>query len=75
MELRVHGSDDARQAVLTARLDNLGKGASGAALQNLALMLGWNRRRPCDIAGPQDVLGLIAVVAPPVPGWDERMRE
>ncbi|KAB8123496.1 N-acetyl-gamma-glutamyl-phosphate reductase [Komagataeibacter medellinensis] len=40
MELRVHGSDDARQAVLTARLDNLGKGASGAALQNLALMLG-----------------------------------
>ncbi|MEC8744259.1 MAG: N-acetyl-gamma-glutamyl-phosphate reductase, partial [Pseudomonadota bacterium] len=26
--------------VLTARLDNLGKGASGAAVQNLNLMLG-----------------------------------
>ena len=39
MELRVHGSDDLRQAVLTARLDNLGKGASGAAVQNLKLML------------------------------------
>ncbi|GAN87361.1 N-acetyl-gamma-glutamyl-phosphate reductase [Komagataeibacter intermedius] len=40
MELRVHGNDALRQAVLTARLDNLGKGASGAALQNVALMLG-----------------------------------
>ena len=29
-----------RQAVLIARLDNLGKGASGAAVQNLQLMLG-----------------------------------
>ena len=29
-----------RQAVLVARLDNLGKGASGAAVQNLRLMLG-----------------------------------
>ncbi len=28
------------QAVLIARLDNLGKGASGAAVQNIALMLG-----------------------------------
>jgi N-acetyl-gamma-glutamyl-phosphate reductase len=27
-------------AVLVARLDNLGKGASGAAVQNLELMLG-----------------------------------
>ncbi|MCX2561265.1 N-acetyl-gamma-glutamyl-phosphate reductase [Acetobacter farinalis] len=40
MELRVHGNPHTRQAVLTARLDNLGKGASGAALQNIALMLG-----------------------------------
>ncbi|GBQ62808.1 N-acetyl-gamma-glutamyl-phosphate reductase [Ameyamaea chiangmaiensis NBRC 103196] len=40
MELRVHGNDEHRQAVLTARLDNLGKGASGAALQNIRLMLG-----------------------------------
>ena len=29
-----------RQAVLVARLDNLGKGASGAAVQNIRLMLG-----------------------------------
>jgi N-acetyl-gamma-glutamyl-phosphate reductase len=40
MELRVFGNDDYRQAVLIARLDNLGKGASGAAVQNLKLMLG-----------------------------------
>ena len=40
MELRVFGSDTHGQAVLVARLDNLGKGASGAAVQNLCLMLG-----------------------------------
>ncbi len=40
MELRVYGSEEYRQAVLIARLDNLGKGASGAAVQNLKLMLG-----------------------------------
>ena len=40
LELRVFSNDDARQAVVVARLDNLGKGASGAAVQNLALMLG-----------------------------------
>ena len=40
MELRVFGNDAFHQAVLIARLDNLGKGASGAAVQNLKLMLG-----------------------------------
>lgn len=40
MVLRVHGNEKQRQAVLTASLDNLGKGASGAAVQNIALMLG-----------------------------------
>ena len=40
MELRVFGNDAYRHAVLVARLDNLGKGASGAAVQNLMLMLG-----------------------------------
>ena len=40
MELRVFGSETRRQAVLVARLDNLGKGASGAAVQNLKLMFG-----------------------------------
>jgi N-acetyl-gamma-glutamyl-phosphate reductase len=40
MELLVYANDTYRQAVLVARLDNLGKGASGAAVQNLRLMLG-----------------------------------
>jgi N-acetyl-gamma-glutamyl-phosphate reductase len=40
MELRVFGNENYRQAVLVARLDNLGKGASGAAVQNLKLMIG-----------------------------------
>ncbi|WP_424895177.1 N-acetyl-gamma-glutamyl-phosphate reductase [Tepidimonas sp. HKU79] len=40
LELRVFGNEDHRHAVLVARLDNLGKGASGAAVQNLRLMLG-----------------------------------
>ncbi|MBC7599245.1 MAG: N-acetyl-gamma-glutamyl-phosphate reductase [Polaromonas sp.] len=40
MELRVFGNEEFRHAVLIARLDNLGKGASGAAVQNLKLMLG-----------------------------------
>jgi len=40
MELRVHHNAAHRQAVLVARLDNLGKGASGAAVQNIGLMLG-----------------------------------
>ncbi len=40
MELRVYANEAYRHAVLVARLDNLGKGASGAAVQNLKLMLG-----------------------------------
>jgi N-acetyl-gamma-glutamyl-phosphate reductase len=40
MELRVYANMDYAHAVLVARLDNLGKGASGAAVQNLKLMLG-----------------------------------
>ena len=40
LELYVFGSDKHHQAVLVARLDNLGKGASGAAVQNMRLMLG-----------------------------------
>jgi N-acetyl-gamma-glutamyl-phosphate reductase len=41
LELYVFGSDKHRQAVLVARLDNLGKGASGAAIQNMRMMLGF----------------------------------
>jgi N-acetyl-gamma-glutamyl-phosphate reductase len=40
MELFVFANQTRGQAVLVARLDNLGKGASGAAVQNLLLMLG-----------------------------------
>ena len=40
LEIRVFGNETHRHAVLMARLDNLGKGASGAAVQNLRLMLG-----------------------------------
>jgi N-acetyl-gamma-glutamyl-phosphate reductase len=40
LELRVHANSAHRQAILTARYDNLGKGASGAAVQNIGLMLG-----------------------------------
>jgi N-acetyl-gamma-glutamyl-phosphate reductase len=40
MELSVYANERYRQAILVAKLDNLGKGASGAAVQNLELMLG-----------------------------------
>jgi N-acetyl-gamma-glutamyl-phosphate reductase len=39
LELHVCVNEARRHAVLVARLDNLGKGASGAAVQNLRLML------------------------------------
>jgi N-acetyl-gamma-glutamyl-phosphate reductase len=40
LELFVFGNDETRQARLVAVLNNLGKGAAGAAVQNLNLMLG-----------------------------------
>jgi N-acetyl-gamma-glutamyl-phosphate reductase len=40
MKLHVFANDDRAQALLVAVYDNLGKGASGAAVQNLDLMLG-----------------------------------
>ena len=41
-DLRIHvfGTADGQQARLVALLDNLGKGASGQAVQNLNIMLG-----------------------------------
>ena len=38
MEVSVHGNDE--RMLLVARFDNLGKGASGAAIQNMNLALG-----------------------------------
>ncbi|MGE0418517.1 MAG: N-acetyl-gamma-glutamyl-phosphate reductase, partial [Acetobacteraceae bacterium] len=49
LELYVHANEKHRQAVLVARLDNLGKGASGAAVQNIGLMLGLHHG-----VGPRD---------------------
>jgi N-acetyl-gamma-glutamyl-phosphate reductase len=40
LELSVFASDEQEQVWLCARLDNLGKGASGAAVQNMNLALG-----------------------------------
>ncbi len=40
LELFVFENPEREQALLVARFDNLGKGASGAAVQNLDLMLG-----------------------------------
>lgn len=40
IEIHVLPNETRRQAVLVAKFDNLGKGASGAAVQNLMLMLG-----------------------------------
>ena len=44
LDLYVWANEPRRQAVLVARLDNLGKGASGAAVQNLRLMLDLDSR-------------------------------
>jgi len=40
LQIFVFPNDDAKQVLLMARLDNLGKGASGAAVQNLNIALG-----------------------------------
>jgi N-acetyl-gamma-glutamyl-phosphate reductase len=42
MQIHVYANEARRQAVIVAKLDNLGKGASGAAVQNLALMTGFS---------------------------------
>lgn len=49
MELFVFSHAQQRQSILVARLDNLGKGASGAAVQNLNLMLGLPEETCVDL--------------------------
>jgi N-acetyl-gamma-glutamyl-phosphate reductase len=44
LALHIWANEPRRHAVLVARLDNLGKGASGAAVQNLRLMLDLDPR-------------------------------
>ncbi|HQT72707.1 MAG TPA: N-acetyl-gamma-glutamyl-phosphate reductase [Acidiphilium sp.] len=48
MELFVFENEAESQAVLVARLDNLGKGAAGAAVQNIGLMLGLEARQAAE---------------------------
>jgi N-acetyl-gamma-glutamyl-phosphate reductase len=50
MALHVFGNDASGHAVLVAQLDNLGKGASGAAVQNIRLMLGLGEEPAADRA-------------------------
>ena len=42
LTLRVFGNAERGQARLIATLDNLGKGAAGAAVQNLNVMAGFD---------------------------------
>ncbi|UYN98672.1 MAG: N-acetyl-gamma-glutamyl-phosphate reductase [Devosia sp.] len=48
LTLHVFANDAANQAVICAVYDNLGKGASGAAVQNLNIMLGVNPRESLE---------------------------
>lgn len=43
MEISVYGTDD--RALVVARFDNLGKGASGAAIQNMNIALGCDEKK------------------------------
>ena len=47
--LQIFVNGNGEQLMLTARLDNLGKGASGAAVQNMNLMLGFDETRGLNI--------------------------
>ncbi len=64
LELSVHGDERSGCAVLVALLDNLGKGASGAAVQNLNIMLGVDEAESLRDCRP------LATTAPgsPLPG-------
>ncbi len=58
MELYVFTSKDGRQIRLVARLDNLGKGAAGQAVQNLNLMLGLGEAAGLGEDSQLQVLGV-----------------
>ena len=49
MEVSVHGNDE--RMLLVARFDNLGKGASGAAIQNMNLALGCDEIKGLKVKG------------------------
>jgi N-acetyl-gamma-glutamyl-phosphate reductase len=52
MRLQVFGNDARGQVLLMAIYDNLGKGASGAAVQNLNLMIGAEEALGVDLPSP-----------------------
>jgi len=52
MRLHVFGNDRRGQVLLTSIYDNLGKGASGAAVQNLNLMIGAEENLGVDLPTP-----------------------
>jgi N-acetyl-gamma-glutamyl-phosphate reductase len=52
MRLCVFGNEARGQVLLTSIYDNLGKGASGAAVQNLNLMIGAGETLGVDLANP-----------------------
>ena len=47
LELTVSGNE--KLSIVTARFDNLGKGASGAAVQNMNIMLGMEEKKGLDL--------------------------
>ncbi len=47
MEISVYGNDD--RIILVSRFDNLGKGASGAAIQNMNILLGVDETTGLDV--------------------------
>ena len=47
MEIAVHGNEE--RILLTARYDNLGKGASGAAIQNMNILMGVDECTGLDL--------------------------
>ncbi|SNY90642.1 N-acetyl-gamma-glutamyl-phosphate reductase [Cohaesibacter sp. ES.047] len=50
LHIHVHGNDETGQAVLFAVYDNLGKGASGAAIQNMNIMMGIDETTGLTVA-------------------------
>ena len=47
MEITVHGNED--RIILVARFDNLGKGASGAAIQNMNIIMGTDQNKGLNV--------------------------
>ena len=44
LDINIFGNDTNKQIVICSRLDNLGKGASGAAVQCMNIALGYDEK-------------------------------